>query len=56
MYDILGQRVKQLLNTELAEGRYEIEFNGGNLASGIYIYVLNVRDKFFEAKKMILLK
>ncbi|MFB3057329.1 MAG: T9SS type A sorting domain-containing protein, partial [Ignavibacteriaceae bacterium] len=56
VYDILGQRVAQLLNTDMQVGRHEIDFSGNILASGVYIYVLNVRDKFFEAKKMILLK
>ncbi len=56
VYDILGQRVAQLVNTELQAGKHEIEFDGRNLASGMYIYLLNVKDKFFEAKKMILLK
>jgi len=56
VYDILGQRVAQLINTEMQLGRHEIDFNGNIFASGVYIYILNVRDKFFEAKKMILLK
>ncbi len=56
VYDILGQRVAKLINTELHAGKHEIVFDGRNLASGMYIYLLNVKDKFFEAKKMILLK
>ncbi len=56
VYNILGERVVQLINSEFAAGNYEVLFNGSNLASGIYLYVLNVKDKFFEAKKMILLK
>lgn len=56
VYDILGQRVAQLINTEMQVGRHEIDFSGNIFASGVYIYVLNVRDKFLEAKKMILLK
>jgi hypothetical protein len=56
IYDILGQRVAQLLNTELSQGRHEVTFNGSHLASGIYFYLLNVKDKFFKVKKMILLK
>jgi len=56
VYDILGQRVAKLINTELHAGRHEIEFNGRNLASGMYIYLLNVKDKFIETKKMILMK
>jgi len=56
VYDILGQRVAQLVNSEMDAGKYEIEYNAKNLASGVYIYLLNVKDKFFEAKKMMLLK
>jgi len=56
VYDILGQRVKQLLNTELTAGYHEVVFRGNNLASGVYFYMLNVKDKFFEVKKMLLLK
>jgi hypothetical protein len=54
--DILGQRVVKLINSEMEAGKYDIDFNANNLASGVYIYLLNVKDKFFEAKKMILLK
>ena len=56
VYDILGQRVKLLLNTELTAGSHEVVFRGNNLASGVYFYMLNVKDKFFEVKKMLLLK
>jgi hypothetical protein len=56
VYDILGQRIAQLVNTELTAGTHEVLFNASNHASGIYFYVLNVKDKLFEAKKMILLK
>jgi hypothetical protein len=56
IYNILGERVEQLLNTELSAGKHEIIFNGRNLASGVYIYTVDVQDKFFEAKKMLLLK
>ncbi|MCW8805080.1 MAG: T9SS type A sorting domain-containing protein, partial [Ignavibacteriaceae bacterium] len=56
VYNILGERVEQLLNTELSAGKHEIIFNRRNLASGVYIYTLDVQDKFFEAKKMLLLK
>ncbi len=56
VYDILGQRVAQLINSEMEAGKYDIDFNANNLASGVYIYLLNVQDNFFEAKKMLLLK
>ena len=56
VYDILGQRVAELVNKELTSGTHEVLFNASNLASGVYFYMLNVKDKFFDVKKMILLK
>ena len=56
VYDILGQRIEQLINTELTAGTHEVLFNGNKLASGVYFYVLNVQDKFYDVKKMILMK
>ena len=56
VYNILGEKVVQLINTELTAGIHEVVFNGSNLASGVYFYSLEVQDKFFEVKKMILLK
>lgn len=56
VYNILGERVAQLLNTELTSGIHEVVFDGHNLASGVYFYSLDVQDKFFEVKKMLLLK
>ncbi len=56
VYNILGERVAQIINTELTAGTHEVVFNGQNLASGVYFYSINVQDKFFEVKKMLLLK
>ena len=56
VYDILGQRVAELVNKELTAGTHEVLFNASNLASGVYFYVLNVKDNFLDVKKMILLK
>jgi hypothetical protein len=55
IYDILGRKVKELVNTKQQTGRYEIQFNASSLASGVYIYRLNVND-YVATKKMILLK
>ncbi|NUM62181.1 MAG: T9SS type A sorting domain-containing protein, partial [Ignavibacteriaceae bacterium] len=55
IYDILGRRVKVLVNEIQQAGRYEVQFNASNLASGIYIYQL-IAEKFISSKKMILLK
>ena len=56
VYNIIGQKVAELINEELPTGFHDINFNASNLASGIYIYRLNVGNKFVSAKKMILAK
>jgi parallel beta-helix repeat protein len=55
IYDILGRKVKELVNTKQQAGRYEIQFNASNLASGVYIYQL-LAEKYLSSRKMILLK
>ncbi|MBN1638643.1 MAG: T9SS type A sorting domain-containing protein [Ignavibacteriales bacterium] len=55
VYDILGQEVTTLVNEEKAPGIYQVEFNAGNLTSGIYMYRIQVND-ILITKKMILLK
>jgi hypothetical protein len=55
VYDILGREVAVLLNEELTAGSHIINFNASNLASGTYIYRLNVNGNSLT-RKMILLK
>ncbi|MCK9424822.1 MAG: T9SS type A sorting domain-containing protein [Ignavibacteriaceae bacterium] len=55
VYDVLGNEVAVLVNEEKQAGNYNIDFNGSNLASGIYYYTLRA-DNFVQNRKMILLK
>ncbi|MBV6420072.1 MAG: hypothetical protein DAHOPDDO_01299 [Ignavibacteriaceae bacterium] len=55
VYDVLGKQILSLVNEEKSAGNYEIEFNGKELASGIYYYRI-AADNFSQTKKMILLK
>lgn len=55
VYAITGQLVQTLIDKEMKAGRHSIEFNGENLASGVYIYSIKA-DKFAYGKKMILMK
>lgn len=60
VYNILGQKVKTLVNEKIKQGTHKVLFNGYSdngtlLASGIYLYVLEF-DKQVIAKKMIMLK
>lgn len=51
----LGQEIKTLISSYQNTGEHGIEFNGNNLASGVYFYSL-ITDEFVSTKKMILLK
>jgi len=53
--DLLGREVAVLLDEHKAPGRYQVEFDGAKLSSGVYIYRLSAGD-FVESKRMILLK
>jgi len=55
VFDILGQKVKTVLNDFKSVGRYEVTFTSNGLASGVYIYQLRIND-FITSKKMVLLK
>lgn len=55
VYDILGNEVAILVNKKQNAGVYSVEFNPGNLSSGVYIYKLT-SGTFNENKKMLLIK
>jgi hypothetical protein len=55
VYDILGREVATLVNDYQKAGRYQVEWNAGNLASGVYFYSIKAGD-FYSTKKLILLK
>jgi hypothetical protein len=55
IYDILGNEVETVVNEKQVPGYKEIEFNGSNLASGVYMYRLTSAD-FVSVKKMMLIK
>ena len=52
---MLGRELKTLVNQTQNQGRYEVKFNARDLASGVYIYRLQVND-FVTSKKMMLIK
>ncbi len=60
IYNILGQKVKTLINTEQDAGNYSVSWDGtsssGNvIATGIYLYKLET-EQAVSKKKMILIK
>jgi len=60
VYDLLGNEVAILVNEEKQRGNYKLEFNGSNLSSGVYFYVLTATTEtglqVKEGKKMLLIK
>jgi photosystem II stability/assembly factor-like uncharacterized protein len=55
IYNTLGEREAELVNTFQEAGRYEVEWNAENFVSGIYICQIKA-GKFISSKKLILLK
>jgi flagellar hook assembly protein FlgD len=55
IYNALGEKVAELVNTSLQAGKYQYNWNAKDRASGIYIYELK-SDNYVAVKKMLLLK
>ena len=55
VFNLLGQEVATLLNSEKTAGVYEATFDASTLSSGIYFYTLEAKN-FSSTKKMVLLK
>jgi len=59
IYDILGREIKSLVNNEFKQaGKYTVEFNGTQYASGVYFYRIQVDggNRYTAVKKMVLIK
>jgi hypothetical protein len=61
IYNIKGQKIKNLVNSELNQGLHSVFWNGdensaNSVSSGIYYYKLNVNGKTEVVKKCLLLK
>ena len=55
VYDMLGREVSTLLEGVKAAGRYTVDFDGTQLSSGVYVYIMNANNRVFT-RKMILLR
>ncbi|HRE12080.1 MAG TPA: T9SS type A sorting domain-containing protein, partial [Ignavibacteria bacterium] len=57
VYDILGREVSILFNnTDINAGTIAYDFDGSELASGIYFYSLIVNNNKIDTKKMVMVK
>ena len=55
VYNILGEEVAVLVDKYVAAGNYQVSFEASNLASGLYLYKLQIGNQF-QMKKMQLSK
>jgi murein DD-endopeptidase MepM/ murein hydrolase activator NlpD len=61
VYDLLGREVARLIDEEKAAGVYEVLFNAADLATGVYIYSINIQPSdnskaYRMNRKMLYLK
>jgi len=61
VYNLIGQKISELVNGTQTAGYHEVTFNANNLSSGIYFYKIvasakNSTKEFISTKKMLLLK
>lgn len=55
IYDLLGSKVKTLVNEFQNAGKYSVDFNAESLSSGVYFYRLSA-GQFSETLKLLLLR
>jgi hypothetical protein len=55
IFNLLGEKIASLVNEIQKAGRYEVNFNAANLASGVYVYNLK-SGNFSLVKKMLLIR
>ena len=55
IFNMLGEEVATLVNTQQKAGRYEINFNATGLSSGVYVYRIEA-ENFSASKKLMLMK
>jgi hypothetical protein len=55
VYNELGMKIKTLINEQQNIGMHSVNFNAGNLPSGVYFYKLTA-GIFIETKKLMIIK
>jgi len=55
IYSLLGREIATLVSEYKPHGRYDIKFDGSDLASGVYVYALRVNG-FSSFRKLMVLK
>ncbi len=56
VYDINGREIRTLINKKQNQGKYEVEFDGSELSSGVYFNSLFIEGIMVSTKKMVLVR
>ena len=60
VFNVIGQEVADLANSQFASGLHSINFNASKLTSGTYIYTISAKgvdgSEFTQSRKMLLMK
>ncbi len=55
VFNVMGEKIKTLINNHLDAGKHFVDFDASDLSSGIYFYKIKA-GKFTSTKKMVILK
>ncbi len=55
IFDLLGNEVTTLVNTQMKKGLHEVTFDGSRFSMGVYFYRITA-DKFNSTKIFLLIK
>jgi hypothetical protein len=55
VYDLVGREVATLVNEVKEPGTYTVQFDGSNLASGVYLYRLTA-GTYVQTRKLVLIR
>ncbi len=55
VYNIAGEKVKTLINSEMQSGLHNVSWNADDFTSGVYFYTIETKNSI-ETRKLILLK
>ncbi len=55
IYDILGEKIKTIIDEYKSSGNYSLTINLSNYSSGVYFYKIQ-ENNFIQLKKMVLIK
>ncbi len=55
VYNILGEKIKELKHEVMQPGTYEVNFDASGLPSGVYIYKIRAGN-FIRSEKMLMIK